>query len=441
MLARTQSAPLMASIKRPRVITDDYEIVEQCGQGTYGFVFKAIHKQSKTIVALKKVTKFPTEDGAPVEIKYLSQLTTSRNVIRLRDHFFTKEAELVLVFEFMETDLWKLISVPGACLPLFHIKCVMKQLLEGLHQCHNIGVMHRDIKPSNLLINSSGILKLADFGLSTSFITPPYLSNNVVSLYYRPPELLMGSHSYGAEIDVWSAGCILVELFISDYLFAGSNDTEQLELIFKAFGTPTEEVWPGVTQLPGWGLAETGTQHPLRELKDNHANLEPHVMDLASKLLQMNPKKRISCQEALQHPWFSTTPLPSHPNNLPILWRQTTGEPPKEWRTAINTSEMRIEGGSALFNLSSSSSNSGKWDLLAKKSGASTANNTPLVGKSNPATPLLSSKSNPNAPPRVNDAGEDDSGINIMSTKSPKTPRVWSREKSRERLNTVSNKA
>lgn len=181
------------------------------------------------------------------------------------------DGQLVLVFEYMETDLWRLISGPNANVPLLQIKCIMRQLFEGLYQCHTAGIMHRDVKrmiphqchcgsirlllwmsftltrihlhialslslssalhssitypppppltplpivclflnyhtASNLLINSDGVLKLADFGLTTSFVKPPYLSNNVVSLYYRPPELLMGSHSYGPEIDMWSAG-------------------------------------------------------------------------------------------------------------------------------------------------------------------------------------------------------------------------------------------
>lgn len=186
----------------------------------------------------------------------------------------------------METDLWRLISGPSPCLPLYHVKCIMKQLFEGLHQCHSAGIMHRDIKrkwliavslslwrvnilslASNLLINSNGVLKLADFGLTTSYVSPPHLSNNVVSLYYRPPELLMGCRAYGPEIDVWSAGCILVELLTNNYLFAGANETDQLDMIFKVFGTPSEHIWPGVTNLPGWGLAETLNCHPLRNLR------------------------------------------------------------------------------------------------------------------------------------------------------------------------------
>jgi len=306
---------------------DDYEVISQCGSGTYGFVFKALHKKTRTIVAMKKVAKFPVEEGAPVEIKYLKRLFCSRNIVKLKDHFYTRDGELALIFEYMETDLWRLISGPSPNLPLLQTKCIMKQLFEGLYQCHSNGIMHRDIKPSNLLISSAGVLKLADFGLTTSFVTPPYLSNNVVSLYYRPPELLMGSHSYGPEIDIWSAGCILVELLTNNYLFAGANESEQLDMIFRVFGTPSEDIWPGVSQLPGWGLVEAVDPHPLRNLADLYDYLDPNALDLAMRLLSLDPKRRISSYDALQHPWFWTTPLPCHPSYLPNLWRSPTDPP------------------------------------------------------------------------------------------------------------------
>jgi len=299
---------------------DDYEIVSKCGEGTYGCVFKALHKKTKQLVALKKIINVPKEDGLPVEIKYLTQLTSSKNVILIRDYFWNKDNNLCIIFEFMDYDLWRLMTGPNVTFDLLQIKCIVRQMLEGLYQCHSAGIMHRDVKPSNLLINTDGILKLADFGLTTSFLGSNYLSNNVVSLYYRSPELLMGSHSYGPEIDMWSVGCILIEMITNNYLFAGANEAEQLDLIFRIFGTPSEDIWPGVSQLAGWGSVEHKRRYPPQDLKHVLDFLSPEALDLVTRLLSMDPKKRISSFEALKHPWFWTTPLPCPPERLPRTW-------------------------------------------------------------------------------------------------------------------------
>lgn len=303
---------------------DDYEIISKCGEGTYGCVYKALHKRTRSMVALKKISNVPKEDGLPVEIKYLTQLTSSKNVVLIRDYFWasssSKESQLCIVFEFMDYDLWRLMTGPMITFDLLQIKCLIKQMIEGLYQCHSAGIMHRDVKPSNLLINTNGTLKLADFGLTTSFLGSNYLSNNVVSLYYRSPELLMGSHSYGPEIDMWSVGCILIEMVTNNYLFAGANEAEQLDLIFRIFGTPSEEMWPGVSQLSGWGGVENKRRYPAQDLKTVLDFLTPDALDLVTKLLCMDPKKRITSFEALQHPWFWTSPLPCTPDRLPKSW-------------------------------------------------------------------------------------------------------------------------
>ncbi|EGC28257.1 hypothetical protein DICPUDRAFT_160441 [Dictyostelium purpureum] len=236
---------------------EDYFILSKCGQGTYGSVFKAIHKSSNTLVALKQISDVAQEDGTPVEIKYLVQLRDLPNIVYLRDYFYSQvdgNNVLFLVMEYIEGDLWKIMSNPQCSLTIGQIKLFTRQLLEAVKQCHIKGIMHRDIKPANLLIDLNGELKLTDFGLSTSYTHKyeKYLSNNVVSLYYRPPELLLGTIAYGPEIDMWSVGCILMEMINNSYLFAGSDETGQLDLIFKMFGYPNEKSWPGIAQLPGW---------------------------------------------------------------------------------------------------------------------------------------------------------------------------------------------
>lgn len=312
--------PLLVPANIPGTM-EDYEIVNKCGEGTYGCVFKALHKKTRQFVALKKIVNVPKEDGLPVEIKYLTKLkvNTSKNIVLIRDYFWNKES-LWIVFEFMDYDLWRLMTGPNVTFDLLQIKCIVRQMLEGLYQCHRAGIMHRDVKPSNLLINTDGVLKLADFGLTTSFVGSTNLSNNVVSLYYRSPELLMGSHSYGPEIDMWSVGCILIEMVTSNYLFAGANEAEQLDLIFRIFGTPSEDIWPGVSQLSGWGSVEHKRRYPPQDLKQVLDFLSPEALDLVTRLLSLDPKKRISSFEALQHPWFRTSPLPCPPECLPRTW-------------------------------------------------------------------------------------------------------------------------
>eukprot|EP00026_Physarum_polycephalum_P006526 Phypoly_transcript_06573.p1 GENE.Phypoly_transcript_06573~~Phypoly_transcript_06573.p1 ORF type:complete len:400 (+),score=15.16 Phypoly_transcript_06573:148-1347(+) len=363
-MSRASVAQMVPAISTSSM--EDYDVLSKCGEGTYGCVYKALHKQTRQLVALKKVINVPKEEGSPVEVKYLSQLLAQKNVIHLRDYFWNK-GQLCIVFEYMDYDLWRLMTGPNITFSMLQIKCLMKQLLEGLYQCHSTGIMHRDIKPSNLLINSEGILKLADFGLTTSFLTQSNFSNNVVSLYYRPPELLLGSHTYGPEIDMWSVGCILIELITNNYLFAGANDEEQLDLIFRVFGTPSDDSWPGVTQLPGWAGMEKKKKpkYPPQDLNDVFGFLTPEALDLATRLLSLDPKKRISSFDALQHPWFWTSPLPCPPQRLPSNWnfgpsrsstrkyqsdfprsRQLCGDmdPPKKSRGATTTRGRRGRG-------------------------------------------------------------------------------------------------
>eukprot|EP01133_Synstelium_polycarpum_P016719 gene16719-19873_t len=257
---------------------EEYYILEKCGEGTYGSVFKAIHKQSNTIVALKKVSNVAKEDGVPVEIKYLEKLKDSPNIVDLKHHFYLNPNELFIVMEYIEGDLWKIMSNPQCSLSLGNIKIFIRQILEAVYQS------------ANLLINSDGELRLTDFGLSTSFMTfsDTKYSNNVVSLYYRPPELLLGSCRYGPEIDIWSVGCVLMEMLTNTYLFAGDGEAAQLSLIFSRFGTPSERMWP-VDSFPM--LSQT----------------LPTLFDLATKMLAMDPKNRISSLDALNHPFFTTS--------------------------------------------------------------------------------------------------------------------------------------
>lgn len=225
-----------------------------------------------------------------------------------------------MVFEYMDHDLTGLQDSHKGKFKVEEVKCLMKQLLEGLNYCHKQKILHRDIKGSNLLINKDGVLKLADFGLARPFpqeTTDSRLTNRVITLWYRPPELLLGSEKYSYEVDMWSAGCIMAELMLGKPLLQGKTEIDQLELIFRLCGTPTEENWPGVSKLPFAHYIKKDRPYKPK-LRETMKHLQDEsCIKLLENLLCLNPRKRISAAGALRSDWFQTIPLPCQPSALP----------------------------------------------------------------------------------------------------------------------------
>jgi len=258
------------------------------------------------------------------EIKIL-KILNHKNIVRLKEIVTSKATEynqgkgsIYMVMEFCEHDLTGLTDA-GQRFTTAQIKCYMKQLLEGMAYCHKNRVLHRDIKGSNLLINDEGQLKLADFGLARPFEEQlrPY-TNRVITLWYRPPELLLGASLYGPTIDMWSVGCIFAELLLRKPILPGRDEFEQLTLIFRLLGTPTEATWPGVTKLSYYDmLCGKNAKQYANRFDDKFKELEPLAQNLLRKLLCMDPTKRISAKEALDHDYFWTEPLPAKPHELP----------------------------------------------------------------------------------------------------------------------------
>jgi len=301
---------------------ENYKILAQVGEGTYGRVFKAVDLRNNSVVALKQLFTLNQEEGvsylALQEIKYLKFLRECKNIINLLDVFTDKDSHnkdvLCLAFNFVTADLTGLLSVPTYTPSLSHVKCLFKQLLEGLCEIHKRNLMHRDIKAANLLINHDGHLQLGDLGMMTSSKQHNEFSPNVVTLWYRAPELLLGAVKYGAEVDMWSAGIVFVELMTKKSPFPGYNEPYQLDLIFKLLGTPDNSTWPGVEELPGYKKIRKGL-YKQNQLRRVFKDWDVEAIDFLEQFFAP-PSKRITAEQALQHHFFTTEPLPCDPSEL-----------------------------------------------------------------------------------------------------------------------------
>lgn len=313
---------------------DKFQKLEKVGEGTYGVVYKARDKKTGDLLALKKIRLEAEDEGIPStairEIALLKQLQHP-NIVRLYDVIHT-DKKLTLVFEFLDQDLKRFMDACGDNgIQAETTKSFLYQLLRGIAFCHEHRVLHRDLKPQNLLINMTGELKLADFGLARAFGIPVRnYTHEVVTLWYRAPDVLLGSRKYSTSVDIWSVGCIFAEMVNARPLFPGTNDADQLTKIFKVLGfsslilflsfsplsflvrivfmsffflgTPSPATWPEMTQLPEY--KDNFPVYPGVSLKKIVKKLDPLGLDLLQRMLEYDPAKRISADAALQHPYF-----------------------------------------------------------------------------------------------------------------------------------------
>lgn len=308
---------------------EDFLKIEKIGEGTYGVVFKGKNKKTGEIVAMKKIRLESEDEGVPStairEISLLKELQHP-NIVGLND-VLMQEAKLYLIFEYLTMDLKKYMdtNVPkdGQMCPKL-MKSYTYQLMQGLLFCHQRRVLHRDLKPQNLLIDKNGSIKIADFGLARAFGIPVRVyTHEVVTLWYRAPEVLLGSPKYSCPIDIWSLGTIFAEMVNRRPLFQGDSEIDQLFRIFRVLRTPNEELWPGVTQLPDF--KNTFPNWSTMNLKSSMKTLEPAGLDLLDQMLIYDPAKRISAKRALLHPYFDDLDkysLPAKPGEYQIKINQ-----------------------------------------------------------------------------------------------------------------------
>ncbi|DAA75169.1 TPA_exp: Uncharacterized protein A8136_1920 [Trichophyton benhamiae CBS 112371] len=306
---------------------------KKLGEGTYAVVYLGHLRDDPTsLVAIKKI-KLNAEykDGLSMdairEVKYLQELSHP-NVIALHDVFSSKDQNLNLVLEFLPLgDLEMLIKDNSIQYGVADIKAWISMLARGVWFCHKNFILHRDIKPNNLLIASDGEVKLADFGLARSF-ADPYLNmtHQVITRWYRPLELLFGARQYSGAVDIWSMGMVFAELILRVPFAAGNTDMDQISKICAAFGAPTEENWPGVTKLPNYVPIEENHVIPLQGREfflRQFPTAGPLGADLLASMLKLDPRKRITATQVLQHQWWLAEPKPTKNEDLP---RKAGGE-------------------------------------------------------------------------------------------------------------------
>jgi cell division cycle 2-like protein len=327
----------------------NFERVASIGQGAFGVVFKAKEKATGDMVALKKVKMQKEKEGFPLtsvrEIRILMQCKHV-NIVTMKEVVVGNSVDSIfIVMEYVEHDLKGLLEDMNKNFTVSEVKCLLNQLLMGMEYLHDNWILHRDIKTSNLLLNNHGILKIADFGLARPYGSPirPY-THVVVTLWYRAPELLLGTPTYTPAIDIWAVGCVFAEMLSRDPMFKGKNEADQVDKIFKVLGSPDNRNWPGFSVLPhakNFNFTKKAPNNLRKQFSEDR--LSASGLDLMNRLLGYCPEKRITAREALEHTYWEEMPVMKDTDLMPTWPSRTDGRKGRKDQSPEQASDEKKE--------------------------------------------------------------------------------------------------
>ena len=327
---RTESRKLLrppAPSWNPCRSVDSFELLNHIEEGSYGWVSRAKDVASGEVVALKKLKmEGASTHGFPVtglrEIQCLME-SHHDHIVKLREIVIgTALDQVYLVMDFLEHDLKTLQEDMQEPFLASEIKTIMQQLTSAVGYLHDHWILHRDLKTSNILMNNRGEVKIADFGMARYFGNPPpQMTQLVVTLWYRAPELLLGAEEYDQAIDMWSLGCIFGELLSKEPLLQGKNEVAQLSKIFELCGVPSNDSWPGFKSLPN---AKSLRLPPSKQdvgsvIRARFPFLTNAGSSLLASLLSLNPIKRPRASQTLNKQYFLEDPRPKHSSMFPTF--------------------------------------------------------------------------------------------------------------------------